>query len=349
MKKILLLIILLLPLLLMEIYLRVDSNIYREILLTNSGFVEWEQAAPKINYWPDILVMGSSIARQSINPQEFQKNLKSNGSQLTVGNIAINASATSNDYLTLERILATCIKCPKKIIYQVTDISLKSKEVFRWKNTSLERILLLYFPNIRIDSVLKRAADNDTFYKQYMITLEIEKLFRTSFTGGRLISLINIGILDAVNTTNKDIYLPKYIDNDVEEFSFKNTLSGATIKKSLGFANDEIPNFKVGGATFIFYEEFLKLANENKIEVILLITPQHEIYQKTFFKDLHVFGNTIIESAEKHNLVLLDHRNYRANDNMFFYDLTHLNTEGAKHYSKYLSNKFVGLYGIKQD
>lgn len=333
MKKLILFLVLFLPILLTELFLHLDVNFYKKILLHNSIYTEWKQAAPRMNYWPEILVFGTSVGRQSINPDALEKGLRNNGYVTSVGNVAINASSTSNDYLTLERILATCKKCPKVILYQVTDLSLKKKEIWLWEHSTLQRILLLYFPNDRIDTLLENAARMDSFYKQYLTTLNIEKTIRTTFTGGRFIGYVFFN----------SFYEPTFQDKDKEIYSYESVIDESVRKRSLSYARDELHNYEIGGAPYLFFDHFVNLAEDNGIEVIFVLPPQNHTYLEIFNKEHEVFKNFLISYAAEKDIAIIDHSRYLSWDDMYFHDLTHLNTKGSKLYSEYLGKNFHEL------
>lgn len=347
MKKIFFL--LFLPVLLFEVFLHLDNDFYKKILMYNYDFSEWKEAAPKMNYWKDTIIMGSSVAKQSIDPAIIEQQFKTNDVQLTVGTIAVNADSTLHDYLTLKRILATCDKCPTRIIYQVTDMSLKNSEIKVMKENSLRRMLKLYIPDNDFESILKESSNLDPYFKEYYNDLQIYKMVRIPFTKGRIIGFMVNNLLKSVGLIKDDIYEPNYADpgliNDGNGFySYSNILDENAKKSSLKFKTDALNNYEIGGATELFFIKFIELAKERNIKLYLVLTPEYKLHQSVFSIQEKKLTNFIRNVSLKYNLPFIDDRSFNDLNVNYFYDLTHLNVSGAPVFSKYLAKQLFNYY-----
>ncbi|MDO8269250.1 MAG: D-alanyl-lipoteichoic acid biosynthesis protein DltD, partial [Candidatus Levybacteria bacterium] len=334
-QKVFLFTLLFLPIVGLELLLHINADFFSQILLGNSYINYWKQAAPRINYWPDALIIGSSVARQDLNMSILQNEINKQDLSISIGNISHNASSMSHEYLTLKRILKTCKKCPKTIIFQITDIAVKKNEIWLWKESTLGGIQNLYFPDNEIDSALLEASLLDPYYKQYLESLRLELLLRLPFTKGRILSFVENKIYKLLNLTQEDNYEPEFIDAQ-EQYAYPEYMDEKKKRISMSYGRDELSNYQVGGVTQLFFHKFLNLAKKNNIKVILVVMPQHKDYVEAFDEHQTIFMDFVNKTAKKYNLTLLDHREYNNTNDLIFFDLTHLNIKGASIYSKYI-------------
>lgn len=338
----------LLPTLLFELLLHINNNLFEKILLDNSDFTEWSAAAPVPNIWPGTIIMGSSYAKEGIDPAIIEKQLKAGGINTQIGSIAINADSTSTDFLTLKRILKTCKKCPNTIVYEVTDVSLRDHETVKWIDFTKDKILKLYWPDPQIDSLLHTAASEDDYFRDYLPALEQQKIFRLTFTKGRFINMA-FNKLYSFITHGQDQYEPIYsdftnIDHGAGYFSYGKTLTPNVIKESLDQYKDYLQNYNVGGVTKLFLINFLELAGKNKIKVYLVLTPKAKIYLDTFAAEQKLFNYEVASIVKTEKLPLIDATKFNYEDKSIFTNTNHLNTKGSKLFSVYLGNQLAKIW-----
>lgn len=348
-KFITLILLLLLPTLLLELFLQTNNASYRKIILYNSDFSEWQQAAPRMNSWKETIIMGSSIAKQDIDPEVIQKQLEKRGIKTQVGNIANNASSTTNDYLTLKRILATCRECPKRIIYQPTDVSLKNHEISIWKDTTLRRILKLYFPDQEFEALLKIASKSDPYFKEYLLDFKIYRIFRIPFTKGRLVSIATNEIYKKFGFTSQDNYQPNYSDhhlvNDGNGFyAYPKKMDKQMKMASLKHEKDVLANYATGNPTELFFLSFLDLAKKHHIKIYFVLTPENKLHLQTFVKEEKIFTTLVTKTATHYKIPVINDQNFMSESDELFYDLKHLNAKGANIYSRYLGAELAKVW-----
>jgi len=325
-----------LPLIFLEIFFHINSNFFKQILLFNSNFTEWKIPAPRMNYWPETIILGNSIALQGINPNILQNELNTEGLNTEVGNVAVNAGTTSIDYFTLKRILSSCKKCPKRIILQISDENLKKDSIPSLADSTLRRLLKLYYPDNQIDESLVSAANIDPYYKQYLLTIKLETSFRTQFTANRLIDFFVNKLSQFLKITNYDLYEPTYQDSDFIHFSYTSAMDTKSKQSSFIYDKDKLVNYSIGGESELFYDRFIKLAKQKGIKIYLVLPPQNKFYSDAFSKDEKLFVKFLSSSSKENNITLIDDMNYNSTNNSLFYDLTHLNEKGASVFTKYL-------------
>ena len=337
MKKIFfLLLLIVLPTLVFEGILQSNAGLFEKILLINSDFLEWSAAASKMNVWPDTIIMGTSLAKEGIDPRIIQSQLSKKGIHSTVGSIAINADSTSTDYLTLKRILKTCTRCPKTIIYQITDVSLRDHETKIWKDFTYEKILKLYYPDPQTDALLATAANDDSYFRGYLASLRMLKSFRTYFTKGRIVDML----------LNENSYEPLYSDTNWYNgfYSYNKTLTKKNEKESIDQYREYLENYHTGGVTLLFLQNFLSLAKKNNIKVYIIIMPVTQIYLDTFARDEKLYRKEVFSVQKNYNLPLIDDMYYNTKDYLLYTNTNHLNKKGAKLFSNYLGIQLANVW-----
>lgn len=335
-KRTIAVIILLMPIVLFEIFLRIRTDLFKKVLLSNATFSEWKQAAPKMDEWPDVLVMGSSIAREDIDASLFGKSLNHEGVKGTAGNIANNGQAVVHDYLTVKRIFETCRKCPKVIVYQVTNIAFKKEQIWLWKASTLGRILKLYYPDDSIDKLLSIASQSDPLYRQYTATVRFETFFRTYFASQRLISTFKALITKAIGMGI--MYEPTYSDENPPA-AYISSIDEKSRNIALSYARDELDKYSLGGVPELFFREYVAELKRRNVKLILLLAPQNKTFSDKFAKEDALFSGWVGQFGKDNRLPVIDTRGYISSDDSSYFDLTHLNLKGSIKYSEYLGQE----------
>ncbi len=340
-KTFIILFLLLVPFALVETVLRVNM-IYKNVSLLNYSIRGFQQASSDGLNWPDVLIMGSSVARQDVDPQIIQSRLKNK----TVGSLALVADSISADYYTLARILATCKECPSEIIYVPTDTALKNHETNSWKDITDKRILNLYFENDKNYSLLVDAAEFDPNYAVYLQELRAEKVSRTYFVRKQLLSVLELFpyslIFTKGNISEAFVKTKKNYDGEYGFYSFPNIMDRKTQAESLSSYKGYLANYAVGGATGLYFNNFLKLATDKKIKIYIAFAPLTEIYRKTFTKEFEIYKNYVDQVSKDHDISEIDDSSY-ISDNKHFFDVNHLNKSGSIVYSNHLGEELSGL------
>jgi hypothetical protein len=353
MKKILLTIaIILIPTLLAELYLSYNTKLFRTILLDNSHLILWSQAAPVLNHWPETIIMGSSIAKQGIDPVYVEKGLKRKNS---IGSITVNADSTSMDYLTLKRILETCITCPKRIIYQLTETSLRKHETKYWEQFTLTNIQELYYPDSEIDQHLATAAKMDHTFSEYYKQMNLEKRFHLYATRGELPMFLFGSVLTRAYPKYTANYHPLFDDRDSTVYGIDNSrgigyspsdrvLTPQIQTSSIAMYHSYLENYEVGGVTEYFFQEFVSLAKKKNIKLYFVLTPESTVFLSTFHKERAIFTAEVTKIAHTYDVPLIDNSHYLSDKTIFFGDTNHLNRQGAKLYSKKLGEELSEIW-----
>lgn len=336
-----------LPIILFEVLLNFNSN-YKTILLNNNTISNINSATVKKGIYPDILIFGSSISRRAFDNTIIQQQLKDDGINVKVENIAVNSSTTLNDYATLLRIIKTCKKCPKKIIYGPTDMALKEPELGDWEKHTLDRLKLLYFENKDYHRMLSEAEKNSKNYKNLVSDINNASIIKTYLVGPHIRNLISYELFKLIKKSDNPSR-DKLIDsqkNLVPDIGYghplvKNIITDKIKENELKAFENVFSNYKIGGNGKYFFEEFLKYSIKNNIEVIIVITPLHADYYKKFEKQILTFKEYVNKRGYNFKLAVIDGSEFYNKYDRFFEDLYHLNSYGSQKFSVYVAKMLL--------
>lgn len=329
--------LLLIPTILGELILH-NQTIHKKII-KESYPVEWTQGFISPTKWPQIIIMGSSLARGSINPKLLTKNLSQPGTTGNAGSIAIPSDSLSNDYFTLYRILYTCTTCPKKIVLVVTDISLKSHEMTGWVDFSKARIKQNYIDDQSSKRILEVASRLDPGYKKISEEIQREKIFRLRFMSRNIITASQRKLYSYIShgiSSSKGL-VKTQIETDIGYGYFPYDIKVTNYPtNSINNYREYLGKYEVGGSGGFFLSSFLDLAKKHDVQIYLVLPPLTDYYQNAFKKYLLEYENFVIKTGREKNVPVINAMKLMSEKHELFSDSNHLNKYGADIFTPYL-------------
>lgn len=340
MKKILITCVYLsIPLIILELLLH-NPFIYRHVL-SMSYPIEWSAGYIRPNYWPDVLIMGSSIVRGGINPQIVKNELSKEKINYTFGDIAVPSDSLSNDYFTLKRILATCIQCPKKIVIGMTDIALRDKELKDWVPLSKGRLKQVYTYDEETESILTKAATLDPGYAEIKAEIDSERVLRLYF----LRYSINKIIKDTLNKHqpygNVLIRTQNIGDPGYGYWPYTQKLTDVGTENGIPNYRGYLGDYRAGGSGGFFLSELIKLCKKNNIQMVVVLTPFSTAYKEAFNKEINIYQSYVHKITSRYEVPLIDSIDLMPSNYDLYSDMNHLNKFGSDIYSKYLASQLI--------
>lgn len=329
--------LLLIPTILGELILH-NETIYKTII-KQSYPTEWTQGFISPTKWPQIIIMGSSLARGSINPELLTNSVAQPGSTGNAGSIAIPSDSLSNDYFTLYRILYTCTTCPKKIVLVVTDISLKSREMTGWVDFSKARIKQNYIDDQNSKRILENASTLDPAYKKISEEIQREKIFRLRFMTRNIVTASQRKLYSYIShdiSSSKGLVITQ-IETDIGYgyFPYDSRVTDYPTN-SINNYREYLGKYEVGGSGGFFLDNFLGLAKKHDIQVYLVLPPLTDYYQHAFKNYLKEYENFVIKTGREKNVPVINAMRLMSEKHELFSDSNHLNKYGADIFTPYL-------------
>jgi hypothetical protein len=250
----------------------------------------------------DVLIFGSSTANHDYIPEIFEKALN-----MPAYNVGRDGTSVFYDFSMLESILKRY--SPKMIILDF------DKQEFSKDQQSYDRLSSL-LPYYKDHPEIDKIVDLKSPFEKY-------KLLSKIYPYNSLIFTIAAGNAEFNKEREKDIngYVPL---NDVWDFPIKD---GST------FINYETDSNKVRA-----YESFIKDCIKAKVVLYIVCSP-------VFVKPNYINNSAILgkEIADKYNVKFFDYSKDSSllNRPELFFDLAHLNDNGAKVYSKMVVNRIL--------
>lgn len=351
MKKIFLTCIyILIPLIIAELLLY-SPFLYHKVLSLSSP-IEWSAGYMKPNYWPDMLIMGSSLVRGGINPQLVHDELAKKDSNYTIGDIAVPSDSLSNDYFTLKRILATCVQCPKKIVVGTTDIALREKELAGWVPLSEGRLKQTYMYDDESESVLAQAARVDPAYADIKKKIDSEKVLRLYFLRFNINKIIKDTLNPKQSYGNVLIKTQNVGDPGYGYWPYIQKLSEVGTENGIKNYRSYLGEYRVGGSGGFFLEELIKICKENDIQIVVVLTPFSNAYLTSFNKEVRLYRKYVHKVTDTYEVPVIDSIDLMPSNYDLYSDMNHLNKFGADIYSKYLAKELYEKWndnGINQN
>ena len=342
MKKIILLLVLLfLPLLIVELSLRNPAVFLK--LLSFTSPTEWSKGYIKVNYWPEILVMGSSLTRSSIDPDLLEEVVGKKGFRYQVGDISVPSDSLANDFFTLNRIFATCVKCPEKIILGLTDIALKEHELAGWQPITKARIKQNYI--FDTDDLLSQAAILDPSYAEHKREIDREKFSRLYFYRRDINRMMkNVLFISPQNQTGAIVKTQTTGDPGYGFWAYEQKLSEADPKDSIRNYREYLGNYSIGGSGDFFLRKIIQMSKQRNVELILVSTPLSDIYQTNFVDEVTEYKSYAIKISADHQLRYVNGVDLFPAKHELYSDTNHLNMYGAKLFTKYLGETLISFW-----
>ena len=332
-QLIILMSILFLPILLLECFLQLPGA--TKLVQTHAAPVEWTDGMTDKNVWKDTIIMGSSLARGSVDPAHLELELKKRGADRSVGSIAVPSDSLSDDYFNLYHILQTCTTCPKNILFVTTDIAFKEQLLSGWIPTSHARIRQHFMADQASFEILAKATHlNDPAYQNILTELSSEQVPQLYFNRRKLLAILREIIFSTLTHQRQAgaalVLTQIASDPGYGFYPVVVDLEGKDPVNSLNNYRSYLGDYKTGGSAEFFFDHFVRLAAENNIKITMLITPLTTTYQSKFPEYIKTYHDFLIRKSAQHGLQIIDEMHFNEANYELFSDANHLNKYGAE-------------------
>lgn len=341
-----------LPLLVSELLLH-NPNIITS-LYTQQPNAEWVNGMLNKNSWKETILLGSSLVREGVNPEVLQEGFRENGIKTTVGSIAVPSDRLSNDYFTLNRIMATCTNCPKNIVIGVQDLGLKQVDLATVDKATYDEVYARIKQNYLFDSngehALAKVAKQDAVFNSYEKQLYNESVIRTYYFRKLIMNYLRQRV--DTFTGNEEVNQQALIKTQVLAdpgygfWPYTQRLSDTSPANSINNYKIYLGKYKIGTGETVFLTQILTLAKQKHLHIYIVLTPESNYYTTVFSKETEMFRSYIKGVGQKYNIPVIDAIDIMPNAYDDYADINHLNKNGANLFSKYLAGALSKLMTV---
>jgi len=246
-------------------------------------------------HYNDYIFIGDSSFEQGINPNIIENSL----------NLSESASSMVYSYLKIKTIVENFK--PKKIIIPISSHNIFSDIEKRWlfSQPHFESRFAKYFPLMGLEEL-----------KLFLYSKEISYASSFQKTFKEILK----------NTIIGNIYYGRFNINNLDN-----------LKKAISKLDDKTNrNYTLLAEVELnYFKKIIKLCNNSNIDLIVINTPKHKMYNKFYEKRITVFNDLM--KNEFSDIIYYDYTNLIF-DNSCFTDLMHLNNKGSSFFSEYIKD-----------
>lgn len=307
---------------------------------------ELNHAAEKILLYqdqpaPDILFLGSSRVENGLDPAIIEQTIaEQTGVRPRALNLGMPNSSLQLSYLVLKNIIQNNKK-PSVIVYGLAELELDNPapddNYYKEITTNIPNSEVLFRPDD-----LGRYGGNQLEQQANFMFGQLVPLFRDQKL---ILKALNIQFnSENINHANyeRDAAVPS---NGF--LAINQTLSHPETETNAGIYKEQLPAFQPSNTDLGFLRDFLKLAKDRGIKVVLVNMPVSAVHQAFWNDDarLKAYRDTVQNLARENEVPLLDV--YRDDELLApesFYDTNHLNSQGATILSQKLARDYLKDY-----
>lgn len=259
------------------------------------------------------IVFGPSHMARAMNPKYLDNN---------VAVLALGGSAPNLDYLLYE--YSAEITKPKFLIF---DLSYGYLYRYNSGEQLSETKLSYYYPNI------KKQGISDYFMLKYPFEKEVLNIYQEN-------SSTDIDKWGFENSVDKiDVFKPLGYQ---EKLILKDRKTENRIKEHNGFI-DDVDSKKNYETNTKLYKKIVEACASKNIKVIFINTPKYHLYNHSFLQDQELIKEHrafLSEVIDNKTSFYFDFSDKFEKDVNLFYNVNHMNIEGAKTFTKEV-NKII--------
>jgi hypothetical protein len=296
---------------------------------------------------PDIVFMGSSRVENGLDPAVVEQAI---AEKTGIKPRALNLGMPNNDlqlnYLLLKNIIQDDKK-PAVIVYGLSELELDNPV----QNQNYFQSLIKNIPDVEVlfrpDDVGRYGGSKPEqqaafMFNQFVPIFRDQKLILTALN----IQFNSQNIYHSNYENRIDIPSNGYLPNNT-------TFDPAKVETNAEIYKSRLPEFQVQNTDLAFLQDFLKLAKQRDIKVVLVNMPVSAQFRNNWQSNDRIkhYTDTIQNLARENEVPLLDA--YQNPDGYFtqktFYDSNHLNPQGATLLSQMVGRDYLARYFMPAD